>query len=135
VPGVYAGNAARATPGNPEFEGVMQALDELRDRVVADGAHFLVLLMPTKEEVYLPPLGIAVPDAMAAFQAALDARAMPFLDLTPAFAARAGAGESLFFEVDIHPNPAGNRLIAETVLDELRRHAQRYGLDPPDAGS
>ncbi len=135
APAVYAGNAARATPDNPELLQVMQALEELRDLVVADGARFLVLLMPSKEEVYLPQLGAATPSAMAAFKTALGDRGMAFLDLTPAFAARAAAGEPLFFEVDIHPDPAGNRLIAEAVLDELRRHAGRYGLEQPEPGS
>ena len=135
VPAVYASNAARATPDHPEFTLVLAALDELRRQAAQDGASFLILLMPTKEEIYLPQLGAAAPSATATFISALTERGVPFLDLAPAFRGRAAAGEPLFFEVDIHPNAAGNRLIAEVVLEHLRRNAERYGLAELDVGS
>ena len=135
APAVYASSAARATPDQSEFAFVMATLDELRDSAARDGASVLILLMPTKEEVYLADLGARVPSATAAFIAALRERGIPFIDLAPAFKERAAADAALFFEVDIHPNVAGNRLIAEIVLEHLRRNAERYGLDVLDAGS
>jgi hypothetical protein len=48
--------------------------------------------------------------------------------LGPAFRERAAAGETLFFEVDGHPNARGYAVIAEAVLTYLKAHAQPLGL-------
>ena len=53
-----------------------------------------------------------------------------YLDLAPEFRVRAAAGAQLFFEVDGHPNKAGQALIAQLVLAQLKKNPQRYGLTP-----
>jgi hypothetical protein len=92
------------------------------------GSQFLVLLVPTKEEVYLPLVDEEPPPATAPFAARFEEDGLPYLDLTPPFQARAREGERLFFEVDGHPNAAGYRLIAEIVLDRIRSSAPNLDL-------
>ena len=87
-----------------------------------------MVLQPSKEEVYLPLVGPDVPDFSRDLRAAFEERGIDFLDLGPAFRARAAAGESLFFEVDGHPNPRGYALIAQLVLAHLRDNSRKFGL-------
>jgi lysophospholipase L1-like esterase len=128
APAVYAGNQALAQPDHPNFRLVVDAVERTRALAERGGSKFLVLLVPTKEEVYLPLLDERMPPATAPFAAHFGATGLPFLDLTPGFQARAREGERLFFEVDGHPNAAGYRLIAEVVLDHLRNTAQASSL-------
>jgi hypothetical protein len=44
-------------------------------------------------------------------------------------------GETLFFEVDGHPNAAGYALIADAILDYLKQNATEYGLNLPGHNS
>ena len=46
---------------------------------------------------------------------------LPTLDPRPALRAASAAGESLYFDVDWHLNPAGNRVLASFLHDELDR--------------
>jgi lysophospholipase L1-like esterase len=124
APAVYAGNQDLARPDHPSFRLVVDAVERTRALAARGGSKFLALLVPTKEEVYLPLLDEPVPPATAPFAAHLSETGLPHLDLTPYFQAGARQGERLFFEVDGHPNAAGYRLIAEVVLDHLRSPAQ-----------
>ena len=117
-----------AQPDHPNFRLVVDAVERTRALAERGGSKFLVLLVPTKEEVYLPLLDEQPPPATAPFAAHFDATGLPYLDLTPDFQARAREGERLFFEVDGHPNAAGYRLIAEVVLDHLRSTPQASSL-------
>lgn len=128
APSILRGNASRALPGHPDFELAMDAVEATRARAESDGASFFVLLIPTKEEVYLPMLGEEVPDALTPFARELARRGISALDLTPAFRERAEAGEALFFEVDGHANARGYRLMAEVLRTHLEANAARYGL-------
>jgi lysophospholipase L1-like esterase len=131
VPAIYARNEPLADPDHSSFRLVLEAVQRTRSLAEQDGSDFLVLLMPTKEEVYLPLLGEPGPDVTAPFVARFEEEGVPYLDLTPHFQTRARQGERLFFKVDGHPNAAGYRLMAQIVLDHLRNDTQRH--DP--AGS
>jgi hypothetical protein len=128
APAVYENDALMAHPEHPVFRLVMTTIEKAQRLSRTQGSHFLVLLMPTKEEVYLPLLDKPAPALIENLRPALEAQHIPYIDLTPYFQARARATGPLFFEVDGHPNADGYRLIADVVLDYLNEHGAVYGL-------
>jgi lysophospholipase L1-like esterase len=120
APTIYARNERLAQPNHPSFRLVLDAVRQTQALPAENGSEFLVLLVPTKEEVYLPLVDEEPPPATAPLAAVFDDDGVPYLDLTPHFQSRARDGERLFFEVDGHPNAAGYRLMAEVVLDYLQ---------------
>jgi lysophospholipase L1-like esterase len=108
------------------FRLALDAVHQTFELVQRNGSEFLVVLVPTKEEVYLPLLGEELPTAISQFAEEFDAAGIPYLDLTPGFQARALQQERLFFKVDGHPNAIGYRLMADLILDHLRSDPDRY---------
>jgi hypothetical protein len=131
----------------PEFatrgwELTQALLARLRDDVVASGARFAIVLIPSRIQV-LPGLfelgGVLYADApdvqqfiadpllpqkrMAAFAAA---EGIPLLDLQPVLAASEPAAD-LYFPVIAHWNAAGNRV----ATDAMARFLAREGLSGP----
>jgi lysophospholipase L1-like esterase len=126
LPRDFAEKTVGAEPSRPEFRIVLESLLELSRRARADGAEVLIAFLPSKEEVYLPLLGVAVKDPGQHLRHELAKQGIDHVDLAPTFRERARAGHRLFFEEDGHPNAEGNELIAEAVLRALRA---RLGLD------
>lgn len=132
---LYQDDAEHAHPGDPDFERALAAVDRARDLTAAQGTHLLVLLFPTKEEIYLPLIDRPTPKPLEPFVPELQRRGIEFIDFTRPFTQQARAGRSIYFEVDPHPNRAGYRLIADTVAAYLRRHAAELQLDDPLPGA
>ena len=109
---------------------MLAAVAEAREAAERAGAHLVVLVFPTKEEVYLPLRGESAPRLVARWLPELRQIGSPVLDLTDALQARPG-GPPLFFEIDGHANVEGNRVLAAAVLDYLRGHAAELGLSSP----
>jgi hypothetical protein len=128
APTLLAYNTRRAKPDDPVFHGVVEALQGIHSLARENGATALVVLQPSKEEVYMPLLGDSLPDAVIPFRAALQKNGIRYLDLLDEFRRRAANGEVLFFEADGHPNARGYALIAELVISHLKQHAIEYGL-------
>ena len=129
APYIYAGHAEQARPGSPRFDLVLDAVEEAQAFARANGSRFLVVLFPTKEEVYQTELTAPTPEMTAPFARALKARGVPFVDLLPALRDRAAAGERIFLDVDIHPNEQGYALIAQEVLKRLRSRPWSVALE------
>ena len=132
------------------------AIREMQTVSRSFGADFIVMFVPFKSQVYLPLVETALPkdqlesafrfylesyggkidvDRMLANRLAqndlmsqLCAEAgIPFLDTTPALAARAATGDNVYFPDESHLNEAGERLIAETLAAFLKAHDTRPG--------
>lgn len=128
VPSLIAHSSSGTALGDPRFERVMEIVEQAYDAVRGDGAEMLVVLIPTKEEVYLPLLGEHTPEPATVFAEGLRQRRLPFLDLTPYLQQRAEQGEQLYFEIDGHTNAAGYSAIAEGVRAHLEMRAQTFSL-------
>ncbi|MFQ3536219.1 MAG: hypothetical protein SNJ58_10100 [Aggregatilineales bacterium] len=116
---------------NHEGEQLSQAaILRTRALVEANGGRFVVILVPTKEEVYRHLteryLGAAYLDQLAEPRLRLlnfcAAEQLTCLDLTPALTERALQGQQLFFRDDIHLNATGNRAVSEIIADFLAGH-------------
>jgi hypothetical protein len=128
LPGDLRSKTESATRDARAFRLALDALVEIQTVAARNGTRVLIVLQPSKEEVYLPLLHRQVPDATGALREAFDARGIEYLDLAPDFQRRAAAGERLFFEDDGHPNPKGYALIGEAVRSHITSAAARYGL-------
>ena len=121
-----------SSPPEPaEFELVIDTLLRLQQAVERSGAEMLVALFPTKEEVHWPLLGDDRGESwgirVEPFVAAFERLGIRYLDLTPILQERVARGERLFFEIDVHPNAQGYRLIADTVALRLEKLVGRDG--------
>jgi lysophospholipase L1-like esterase len=131
VPAIYGNDAVMADPKHPVSQLVMTTIEEAQRLSQRHGSHFLVLLMPTKEEVYLPLVDKPAPAMIENFRPALEAQGIPYLDLTLYLRARTQDIGPVFYEVDGHPNVAGYEAIADAVVDYLNEHGAAYGLGAP----
>lgn len=133
------------------------AIREMQTVSRSFGAEFVVMFIPFKSQVYLPILEAAwsKPEIESAFRFYLErydkpidvARVLanrlaqnemmarlcadagiPFLDTTPALAARVATGENVYFPDESHLNEAGEALVAESLAAFL-------GAIPPRAAS
>ncbi|MGH7541464.1 MAG: alginate O-acetyltransferase AlgX-related protein [Gemmatimonadota bacterium] len=125
APSAYRSSVALARPSSPEFEQVMESVERAESLAHGAGSDFLVVLVPTKEEVYLPLVRAPVPPLVEPLVRALAERGIETLDLTPALRKAARNGPALFFPVDGHPNEYGSRVIADLVFRRVSRMVDR----------
>lgn len=127
-------------PGNAY--GWARSQEALRDadRLVQGwGGSLVVLLMPTKEQVYrdmAEPLVGAEHMALldrnyAAMQDFCAEARLTCIDLLPIFQAHARAGEQLYYTTDIHLNPRGNAVLADALAEWLEAHPDVFEAAPP----
>ncbi len=114
-----------------------EAFRAAREQIEAYGGHLVIVLMPTKEQVYrnlaAPLIGaehMALLDATyQAMLAFCDAEGLTCLDPLPVFAEHAAAGEQLYYATDIHLNPRGNAVLADWLTAWLADHPDVFTLD------
>jgi NADH-quinone oxidoreductase subunit M len=105
-------------------------LTRLRTEVEADGGSLLVVLIPSKEELYGAEAYPPVLRAVREVRAGLDSLGLPTIDLYQAMRTGAGAAAP-FFSRDIHFTPLGNRLVAEALADSITARRQAFRWDRP----
>lgn len=106
-------------PGSAGLRNVMRATLAARDLAQSVGSQFVVLLFPTKEEIYLPLRGTDFPSLFAPLTSELEKAGIPYIDLSKRYAELAAENIKLYFEVDTHPNIYGNQVTADVVEDFL----------------
>lgn len=109
----------RARPDHPDFQRVVGLVDETRAVVETSGAELVVVLMPSREAVYAPLVGIDVLDVTTPLRETLEWRGHRVVDLTPALRTRGAQGELMYFVEDGHWNEAGNATVADTLFNYL----------------
>jgi len=133
VPRYVEIESARAATGDPGFDATVRSINSIKDLATENDTACLVILFPTKEEVYseflqqdLSPLGDAI-------KAQLEKLGIDYFDLGPILRAKAQSGKALYHEVDGHPNALGYHVIANGILEHITVNAAKYGLDSPDS--
>jgi lysophospholipase L1-like esterase len=118
-------------PDSRAFTIAFEALHRLYSIARANGTNVLIVLQPSKEEVYLPLTGDTSTNAdlESPVGMMLAKLGIPYVNLLPGFRSRAAHGEVLFFEVDGHPNARGYALITELVREYLKKNSKVYGLN------
>jgi hypothetical protein len=113
-----------------------QAILESRDMVEAYGGTFVIVLIPTKEQVYRdlaePLIGeehmALLDDNYAHMVAFCEAQNLTCLDMLPVFEQE---DEQLYYTTDIHLNPHGNEVLADYLSDWMADQPELF----TDAGS
>jgi lysophospholipase L1-like esterase len=121
--GQFKSQIPATLPDHGDFRLVLGTLQEFSSTAQSHNTKVLVIIQPSKEEVYLPISGQAIPDLSFHLREELKNAGIEYLDLTVPFRRRAARGEKLFFETDPHPNAAGYALIADSVLAYLKQNA------------
>ena len=104
--------AATTATEDPRLDTFMGAIERLRALVEQSGARLLVMLIPSKEELFAVPASSTRLNLASRLRQRLAATSLPVLDLYPALRQR-GATQSPYFPLDAHLNAHGNRIVAE----------------------
>lgn len=121
-------------PNSPGAIRTQQRLQELRDLVERSGGKFMLVRIPMSYEVYPEDkkrwenMDYKDPQQITAFNNAAGRRyahilEVPFTDLTPALQAEAHKnGRRLYYRLDVHWTPEGNRVAAQTIAQTIVEH-------------
>jgi hypothetical protein len=120
VPAIHKRALAKNHPQDAAFRKVIELAVTAKNLAVANGSEFLVILFPTKEEIYLPLSGVSYPSLTRPLKDALEDQDIRCIDLSERFHESATQNEKLYFHIDGHPNKTGNRIIAGVVIEHLR---------------
>ena len=121
APSLYETRMGEYSPSAPAFQSVVTAVRETKALTDELGAQLLVVIFPTKEEVYLGARGARFPDMVGPVKRALVPGGYDVLDLTEGLRKHAGTDvPPLYFEVDGHLNTRGNAVAAELILEKLQ---------------
>ena len=102
-------------PDLPEIREVFfRPLERLKAEVEAENGRFLVVLVPSKEELYGAEAFPAILRPIQEVRAGLEARGLPVLDLYQTFR-RQGEERPPFYRADMHLNAFGNQLVADAL--------------------
>jgi hypothetical protein len=106
------------------IDSMVNDLEKLRELVVHHDAEFLVMLIPSKEELFGVNASTRALNIVSRTRQRLEEAKFPVLDLYPAIQ-QGRARQSPYFTRDIHLNEYGNRIVAEQFVAWF--HSQTMG--------
>ena len=107
--------SAAANPNDPRIDALMSAVARLQALVAETQAELVVMLIPSKEELFGVSPEVASRNIVARTRQRLAEAKVPVIDLYPAIRA-AAAQQSPYFQDDIHLNAYGNRIVADELI-------------------
>jgi hypothetical protein len=113
--------AAPAQPDDVRVEALMEAVTRLRSEVKGDEAELLIMLIPSKEELFGVSAEARAHNVVAQARRRIIEAGVPLLDLYPVMQ-QAGALQAPYFAEDIHLNAYGNRVVAEALVAWWNAH-------------
>jgi lysophospholipase L1-like esterase len=116
-----------ATAQDHRADAMLQSVLKLRDLVLHHNAKLLVMLIPSKEELFAVSDSARNRNIVARTRQRLKEARLAILDLYPALL-QAGATHAPYFKLDIHLNDYGNRIVADQFVSWLQTHAKDIGL-------
>lgn len=121
APSLYEARMDEFQHADAGFRAMLTAVAETKALTDTMGAKLLIVIFPSKEEVYLPGLGKSFPDMVTPVKRAIEAAgSYDVLDLTDGLRKRAAKDlPPLYFEIDGHLNERGNALAAGIILEKL----------------
>jgi hypothetical protein len=121
----FAAEAVAA--GDTRIEAMLDALQRLRDFVARNQAELLVMLIPSKEELFGVSASISAHNIVSQLREGLEKAKFSVLDLYPAIL-KGGVSRSPYFRRDIHLNEYGNRIVAEQFVAWFHTHTREAQL-------
>jgi len=103
---------------------VLEPLKRLQTEVESNGARFLVVLVPSKEELYAGKRLPQILEVVDAARTTLRSQGIETVDLYPAFQETAHA-RAAFFRADPHPNAEGHGIVAKALASAIRTGQER----------
>jgi hypothetical protein len=121
APSLYEARMDEFQPADPGFRAMLTAVAETKALTDTMGAKLLIVIFPSKEEVYLPGLGQSFPDMVTPVKRAIEAAgSYDVLDLTEGLRKHAAKDlPPLYFAIDGHLNERGNALAAGIIRENL----------------
>jgi hypothetical protein len=112
--------ATAAAPDDPRVRLLSGSVARLRASVEQSGAELVVMLIPSKEELFGIDAAQATANLSSRFKQRLAAMSLPLIDLYPRLQ-KEGAKQAVYFPHDIHLNALGNKIVAEELTAWFRR--------------
>jgi hypothetical protein len=114
--------AAQAASKQDERIGALvESLGRLRDYVTTQGGDVIVMLIPSKEELFAVPPAASSRNLVSHTRERLREAGFAVLDLYPAIQ-KGAAVTAPFFRQDIHLTEHGNRLVADEFVAWFKAH-------------
>jgi hypothetical protein len=115
--------AAAAAIDDNRIGAMLKSVEKLRDLVTFNAGKLVVMLIPSKEELFAVKDSVRNLNIVSRTRQRLEDLKLPVLDLYPAIL-KAGARQSPYFKLDIHLNAYGNKIVAEQFVAWFNGHAK-----------
>jgi hypothetical protein len=120
------------SPADRRLRLMLESLKSLQALAGSQGAELLVVLIPSKEEVYGSPSIPEVLKPVSVFEQRLREEKFSVLSLYDAIRSRSQELRPAYFTRDIHLNVYGNQIVSDCLVDWLRKNHRPVSGESPE---